>query len=68
WFLESIRRSLEWTLDNNAVYDFLAHPSCLSVEDPECKIIELICRIVARSQNRGVVTTLDKIAASIAAN
>ncbi len=68
WFLESIRRSLEWTLDNNAVYDFLAHPSCLSVEDPECKIIELICRIVAQSQNRGGVTTLDKIAASIAAN
>ncbi|MGN6547321.1 MAG: polysaccharide deacetylase family protein, partial [Aureliella sp.] len=46
WFLEAIRRAVSWAIDRRAVFDFLAHPSCLGVVDPELKAIDLICDLV----------------------
>ena len=46
WFLESVRRGLNWSIENRAVYDFLGHPSCLYVADPEFRTIDLICELV----------------------
>jgi hypothetical protein len=42
-FETAVRRGVEWTLANNAVYDFLAHPSCLGVVDPGFRVIDMIC-------------------------
>ena len=33
-FLKAIRLALEWVIGERAVFDFLAHPSCLGVVDP----------------------------------
>lgn len=66
WFLEAIRRVMEWTIANGAVFDFLAHPSCLGVMDPEFRAIDMICDLVQRSEASAELVTLDQIANRIA--
>ncbi len=66
WFLESIRRSVQWAISNGAVFDFLAHPSCLVAMDPEFRSIELICQMVQQSAGRATLVDLDAIAERIA--
>jgi peptidoglycan/xylan/chitin deacetylase (PgdA/CDA1 family) len=65
WFLKAIRMSLEWAIERGAVFDFLAHPSCLVVEDPEFQTIRLICDLVKKAGDRAEIVGLDKIAASV---
>ena len=62
WFLEAIRRCVEWAIENGAVFDFLAHPSCLVVEDPNFKTIRMICDLVNGAKDRAEIVTLDQIA------
>jgi peptidoglycan/xylan/chitin deacetylase (PgdA/CDA1 family) len=65
WFLEATRRSVTWAIKSGAVFDFLAHPSCLVVEDPKFEIIRLICDLVDGAGDRAEITTLDRIAANL---
>jgi hypothetical protein len=46
WFLKAIRAGVTWAIDNRACFDFLGHPSCLYVTDPDFKTIDLICELV----------------------
>lgn len=62
WFLKALRSALEWVLDNRAVFDFLAHPSCLYVMDPEFKAIELICEMTRKAGDRAALVDLRDIA------
>jgi len=61
WFLKAVRRSVEWCIDNRAVFDFLGHPSCLYVVDPEFKTIDLICDLVRTAGDRAAIVSLDAI-------
>lgn len=63
WFLASLRQCLEWTIDHGMVFDFLAHPSCLYVVDPDFRAIDLICETVRAAGDRAVITDLGTIAA-----
>lgn len=65
WFLQSIRRCLEWTIEHGAMFDFLAHPSCLYVVDPEFRSIDLICQMVQESGGRAAIVDLGTIAQSV---
>ena len=65
WFLEAIRQAVTWAIDNNAVFDFLAHPSCLVATDPEFRSIELICSMVRESAGKASLVTLDEIADAV---
>ncbi|MCH2201692.1 MAG: polysaccharide deacetylase family protein [Fuerstiella sp.] len=65
WFLDTIRESLQWAIDQRMVFDFLAHPSCLYVVDPEFRTIDMICEMVADAGDNASIVSLDKIAASI---
>ncbi|MBX9787371.1 MAG: polysaccharide deacetylase family protein [Pirellulales bacterium] len=67
-FLEATRRGLTWCLEHGAAYDFLAHPSCLGVVDPEFKTIDLICDLVAQAQQPARIVSLETIAARVANN
>ena len=67
WFLEVIRESVEWAVEKRAVFDFLAHPSCLYVVDPEFKAVELICDLVREAGDRAAIVGLDSIAARVSA-
>ena len=62
WFLRAIRQSVEWAIENRAVFDFLAHPSCLYVVDPEFKSIDLICELVRKAGDRASIVDLTTIA------
>ncbi|MBS0206260.1 MAG: polysaccharide deacetylase family protein [Planctomycetes bacterium] len=65
WFLKSIRQCVEWTIENGAVFDFLAHPSCLYVVDPEFKAIDLICQLVRDAGDRASIVDLGTIAGRV---
>jgi hypothetical protein len=62
WFLKAIRQAVEWTIERRAVFDFLAHPSCLLVTDPEFQTIELICKLVRAARDRAALVDLGTIA------
>lgn len=68
WFLKSIRQCVQWTIDNGAVFDFLAHPSCLYVVDPEFRAIELICELVREAGDRAAIVDLNAIASRVSAD
>jgi peptidoglycan/xylan/chitin deacetylase (PgdA/CDA1 family) len=62
WFLRAVRLAVEWTIEHRAVFDFLGHPSCLYVVDPEFRTVELICDLVRRAGNRAALVDLNAIA------
>jgi peptidoglycan/xylan/chitin deacetylase (PgdA/CDA1 family) len=64
-FLKAIRRAVEWAIDNRAVFDLLAHPSCLVVEDPKFETIQLICELARSAGDRAELTDLETIAAHV---
>jgi peptidoglycan/xylan/chitin deacetylase (PgdA/CDA1 family) len=61
-FLTALRLGLEWAIQHRAVYDFLSHPSCLGVIDPDFRAIDLICETVAKHPDAAELVTLDQIA------
>jgi peptidoglycan/xylan/chitin deacetylase (PgdA/CDA1 family) len=62
WFLKAIRLGVEWALERRAVYDFLAHPSCLYVTDPEFRAVDLICDLTRGAGDRAALVDLGTIA------
>ena len=54
--------AVEQVIERGSAYDFLAHPSCLGVVDPEFKAIDLICDLVEQSQGAAEIVSLDVIA------
>jgi len=62
WFLTAIRRAVDRAIETRTVFDFLAHPSCLGVVDPEFKTVELILDLVKKSDGKAVVVGLDAFA------
>lgn len=61
WFLKAIRLSVESVISKGQTFDFLAHPSCLVVEDPKMESIKLICQLATESRDRAELVGLDKI-------
>jgi peptidoglycan/xylan/chitin deacetylase (PgdA/CDA1 family) len=61
-FLEAVRRSMHRVIADRAVFDFLAHPSCLVHTDPEFRTIRAICEIVRQSEGAAVFSNLEEIA------
>jgi peptidoglycan/xylan/chitin deacetylase (PgdA/CDA1 family) len=64
-FLEATRRAVTWAIENRAVFDFLAHPSCLVVEDPEFRTIELICELVEQAKGLAAIASLETLAGRV---
>jgi len=65
-FLTAIRLGVEWAIEHRAVYDFLAHPSCLLATDPTFQSLALICDLVRQAGDRARIVDLDTIARSVA--
>jgi hypothetical protein len=64
-FLKAVRLGVEWAIENKAVFDFLAHPSCLVATDPQFQAVELICDLVRATGNRAQIVDLEQIAKSV---
>ncbi|MBX3438305.1 MAG: polysaccharide deacetylase family protein [Planctomycetaceae bacterium] len=65
YFLKAVRQAAEWAIERRAVFDFLAHPSCLVVEDPRFETIKLLCDLTEQSNGRAEIVGLDRIAERI---
>jgi hypothetical protein len=61
-FLHAIQLGVEWAIEHRAVFDLLCHPSVLYPNDPEFRVIELICNLVKRAGDRAALVDLDTIA------
>lgn len=61
-FMKSVRQSIEWAIETGGVFDFLAHPSCLLVSDPEMKTLKMILDMANKHQEMVEIVTLGKIA------
>jgi hypothetical protein len=61
-FVTILERILDWTIERGQTFDFLAHPSCIGVVDPEMKTLNMICRKVRTSNGRATLVTLNDIA------
>ncbi|HEY3393180.1 MAG TPA: hypothetical protein VGK58_10755, partial [Lacipirellulaceae bacterium] len=64
YFLKAINLALDWVISKRAVFDFLAHPSCLGIVDPDFRALDLICDVVDRAQGTAEIVTLDQVAAT----
>ncbi len=62
WFMRVTRAAVEHCIERELVFDFLAHPSCLGVVDPECRTVEMICDLVAKHRERAELTDLETVA------
>ncbi len=65
-FVSVLQKILDWTIERGATFDFLAHPSCIGVVDPELRTISMICRKVREANGRARLVTLNDIAGSFA--
>ena len=63
WFLKAIRLAVEEAIRTAGCFDFLAHPSCLLVEDPDFEIVKLICALVKDAGDKAAITDLGEFAA-----
>jgi peptidoglycan/xylan/chitin deacetylase (PgdA/CDA1 family) len=64
-FLQAIRLAVGWAIENRQVFDFLAHPSCLVVEDPKLESVQLLCDLVRAAGDRAKLCDLATIADSV---
>jgi hypothetical protein len=53
-----VRLAVECAIENQGTFDFLGHPSCLYVTDPEFRAIDL----VRKAGDRAAVVGLDSLA------
>lgn len=65
YFLKAVRLAVEWAIENHAVFDFLCHPSCMLVEDPEFRTVQLICELVKAAGDKAEIVGLDEVARSL---
>jgi peptidoglycan/xylan/chitin deacetylase (PgdA/CDA1 family) len=65
WFLKAVRLAVEEAIKTGGVFDFLAHPSCLVVEDPTFETVKLICALVEDAGDKAAIVGLDEIAKGV---
>ena len=61
WFLKAIRLAVENAVAQGQLFDFLAHPSCLVVEDPKMESLKLICQLVKDAGDMAELVGLDRV-------
>ncbi len=62
YFMKAVELAVAWTIEHRATFDFLAHPSCLGVVDPEYKTIDLICKMVREAGDRAALVDVGALA------
>lgn len=65
-FLKATRMSVEWAIENRAVFDFLSHPSVLYSMDPEFRVIDLLCELAGKAGERAALVDLNAVAQRVA--
>jgi len=66
-FLQAIRLGVSWAIEHRAVFDLLCHPSVLYPNDPEFRVVDLVCDLVEKAGDRAALVDLDTIANQVVA-
>jgi peptidoglycan/xylan/chitin deacetylase (PgdA/CDA1 family) len=61
-FLRALKLGIEWAIEQRAVFDLLCHPSVLYPNDPEFRVVELVCDLVKKAGDRARIVDLAEIA------
>ncbi len=61
-FLRAIRLGVEWAIEHRAVFDLLCHPSVLYPNDPEFRVVELVCDLVQQGGDHAAIVNLETVA------
>ncbi len=61
-YLEALRRGVLWSIERGAVFDFLAHPSCLVVTDPDFRAITTVLRLVREAGPKATLSDMTGLA------
>jgi len=61
-FLKAVEKNIAWAIETGNCFDFLAHPSCLVVEDPRLETIQFICELVRAAGPKAQLVGLDQFA------
>ena len=67
-YFASQNACVSWAIEHRAAYDFLAHPSCLYVTDPQFRTIDMICDLVRKASDRAELVSVDTLAKRATAN
>jgi hypothetical protein len=62
-YLRAVEAALDWVIKQRAVFDFLAHPSCLVATDPDFQTVRLIGDKIRAAGARAAWADLDAVAA-----
>lgn len=62
-FLKAVRLAVERAIATGTTFDFLCHPSCMLVEDPEFETVKLICDIVKSAGDNAALVPLGNFVA-----
>ena len=65
WFLKAVRLAVAEAVRTGGAIDFLAHPSCIVVEDPNFETVKLICALVKDAGEKAAIVGLDAVAAQV---
>ncbi len=65
WFLKALRESVTWAIETGSMFDLMAHPSCLVMEDPELESIRLMCELAKAAGPRAKLVGLDEVAKTV---
>jgi hypothetical protein len=65
-FLTALERAVVRVIETGDVFDFLGHPSCLVVEDPNFDSIQLLCELVRGAKDRAELSDLNAVATRVA--
>jgi peptidoglycan/xylan/chitin deacetylase (PgdA/CDA1 family) len=66
-FLQAIRLGVTWAIEHRAVFDLLCHPSVLYPNDPQFRVMDLVCDLVEKAGDGAALVDLDTIANQVAA-
>ncbi|MBM3736721.1 MAG: chitin deacetylase [Acidobacteria bacterium] len=61
-FVRTTRAAVEWAIENRSVFDFLAHPSCLGVVDPQFRTVDAILELVKEAGGGAELVDLSSVA------
>ena len=67
YFLKAVNETVQQAIQRGFAYVLLAHPSCLSVNDPHFRTVDLVCDLVNASRGRAAITDLDAVAKGVMA-
>ncbi len=62
WFLRAIGEGARWAIEQRGCFDFLCHPSCMVVEDPEFQTVKMLCQLAREHEDRAAIVGLDQFA------